>query len=167
MASEPLVWAYLSLTPQVVRGAKPAIKHRRSPLCFSSPFHENFVVAQRTSAGLFQHRRTAMAPTQETSTVRVSSDVGLGCLPARPGVLRFPSLVFCFSSGRVVHISSGSLHLVSKGKPNENSPQTHHLLWRPPRCMSFGMQAFSSASAGPAVSGQSPFPVTRMGRFEF
>ena len=65
-------------------------------------------MAQRTSAGLFHHRKTARAPTQETSTESVSSDVGLCCLPAGPGFLVF---------------SRGLLQLVSKGNQLKTGPK--------------------------------------------
>ena len=121
MASEPLVWACL-LRSWWYEGQR---------LHFSSPFHENIVVVQHTSAGLFHHRKTARAPTQETSTLACLQCCGVGLFACRSRCSEFSFWFFAFAPDGLCTPQGESLQLVSKQKPTENSPQIHHLFVAP------------------------------------
>ena len=86
---------------------------------FSSPFHENSVVTQHSTAGLFHHRKTARAPTQETSKLACPEKCGVVLFACRSWCSWFSfSGFFSVLSGRVVHSRDCFFSLGLQGETN-------------------------------------------------
>ena len=103
------------------RNANVACASSSAFVRLSSPFHENSLVTQHTSAGLFHHRKTARGadPRSSSETCVMCEVVLLACWNWCSGFSFsgiFRSLQTCLSC------TLGFFHLVSNWKPTENYP---------------------------------------------